>query len=434
MEAEQPQAAPSLHTTLLKLDPASFPYPPLSDTPKSVSDPSDFAAKYPPPPHVSPFNLHPHAPSATYQQDLDALNKAALILKENDPSIPPIVAFPTETVYGLGANATSERCISAIFKAKGRPSDNPLIVHVSSFEMLESLLPPGVPLPDIYRPILTALWPGPLTILLPRGPSIPTAVTAGHPSVAVRMPSSPIARALIDRCGFPIAAPSANTSGRPSPTAASHVLKDLNGRVALILDGGDAQGGVESTVLDGLSDPPAILRPGGVTFEDLQRFPGMERLRVYRKDFVDSHMEAAPVTPGMKYRHYSPRMEVVLFELSKETRALAKNDPQGAGSRLHEAVDKEAAAALKGAAEGSRVGIMRTTRDAGFASVAGNVIERFLGDASDPATVAHNLFSGLRELEDLGVVVILVEGIEEEREGLAVMNRLRKASSRTVVV
>ncbi|KAI8853298.1 DHBP synthase RibB-like alpha/beta domain-containing protein [Chytridium lagenaria] len=393
-----------MRTEVLKIDPASFPYPALT----SLDDP-----------HIPPFHLHDTPPTPTYDQDLLNLQRAATALRSENHPTP--IAFPTETVYGLGANATSDLCIRSIFHVKGRPSDNPLIVHISSLDMLKTLLPDGYTLPSIYRPILEHHWPGPLTILLPRGPSIPASVTAGHPTVAIRMPSSPIARALIDQCGFPIAAPSANTSGRPSPTVADHVLQDLNGKVPIILDGGEADGGVESTVLDGLSTPPAILRPGGVTVEQLRVFPGMEGVRVYKKDFVDSGMEAAPVTPGMKYRHYSPRMEVVLFECG------------GQADRMHAAVTAEAGKMLSGAPSGSKIGVMRTTRDT-VNEGREDWVEIYLGDARDPATVAHNLFSGLRRLEEVGVVAILVEGIEEEREGLAVMNRLRKAASRIIVV
>ncbi|KAJ3101259.1 hypothetical protein HDU97_001556 [Phlyctochytrium planicorne] len=427
-------------TEVLTVDPASFPYPRTSLNA----------------PHTPPFNLHSSPPTQTYAKDLDNLFRAASILKQqqqatttlassnptsssasspsasskDSPSTPSPVAFPTETVYGLGANATSSTCIQSIFTVKGRPSDNPLIVHVSSLDMLRSILPDGFVLPDIYVPILEAFWPGPLTVLLPRSDKIPAAVTAGHATVAVRMPQNPIARALIDACGFPIAAPSANTSGRPSPTKASHVLQDLSGKIPIILDGGDAEGGVESTVLDGLSTPPAILRPGGVTLEQLKAFPGMEALRVYKRDFVDKGMEMAPVTPGMKYRHYSPRMQVILFERAVIGVGASK------GGSVRTAVDVECVAILADAPRGSKVGILRTSREEDGDGAEGprndSIVEVNLGDS--PLAVAHNLFSGLRQLEGEGVVAILVEGIDEDREGLAVMNRLRKAASKTILV
>ncbi|MEW5306626.1 MAG: hypothetical protein WDW36_009080 [Sanguina aurantia] len=224
------------------------------------------------------------------------------------------VAIPTETVYGLAANALSAEAVARIFQAKQRPSDNPLIIHVSSMEMLQALYPAGWELPAVYTQAVAELWPGPLTILLPCSPLIPPIVTCGHPTMAVRMPSHPVARALIAACGFPLAAPSANSSGRPSPTLATHVMEDLCGRIPLVLDGGPCGCGVESTVLDGLRRPPVLLRPGGVTAERLSRVPGLEQLQVYRRDFVDAALEAAPTTPGMKYRHYSPDAQVVLID------------------------------------------------------------------------------------------------------------------------
>ncbi|MEW5316566.1 MAG: hypothetical protein WDW38_007933 [Sanguina aurantia] len=224
------------------------------------------------------------------------------------------VAIPTETVYGLAANALNAEAVARIFQAKQRPSDNPLIIHVSSMEMLQALYPAGWELPAVYTQVVAELWPGPLTILLPCSPLIPSIVTCGHPTMAVRMPSHPVARALIAACGFPLAAPSANSSGRPSPTLASHVMEDLCGRIPLVLDGGPCGCGVESTVLDGLRRPPVLLRPGGVTAERLSKVPGLEHLQVYRRDFVDAALEAAPTTPGMKYRHYSPDAQVILID------------------------------------------------------------------------------------------------------------------------
>ncbi|GLI64207.1 hypothetical protein VaNZ11_007399, partial [Volvox africanus] len=225
-----------------------------------------------------------------------------------------VVAIPTETVYGLAANALSAAAVSKVYAAKNRPADNPLIVHVSSLEMLTSLYPPGWVLPSVYEAVVRDLWPGPLTILLPRSSLVPDVVTCGQPTMAVRMPAHPVALALISTCGFPLAAPSANSSGRPSPTLARHVLDDLGGRVSIILDGGPCTCGVESTVLDGLRNPPAILRPGGITREQLAGYPGLAELLLYRRDFVDPQLEAAPSTPGMKYRHYSPSAPVVLLD------------------------------------------------------------------------------------------------------------------------
>ncbi|KAG2423700.1 hypothetical protein HXX76_015090 [Chlamydomonas incerta] len=258
-----------------------------------------------------------------------AIARAAAMLAAGD-----VVAIPTETVYGLAANALSAEAVGRVYAAKKRPADNPLIIHVSSLAMLAALYPPGWTLPPIYQPLLRDLWPGPLTVLLPRSPLVPDAVTCGLPTMAVRMPAHPVALALIAACGFPLAAPSANSSGRPSPTLARHVAADLGGGVIpLILDGGACSCGVESTVLDALRSPPAILRPGGVTREDLMGYPGLEALQVYRKDFTDAALEAAPTTPGMKYRHYSPTAPVILLDPSAPaaTASAAVATANGAG-------------------------------------------------------------------------------------------------------
>ncbi|PNH10570.1 tRNA threonylcarbamoyladenosine biosynthesis protein sua5 [Tetrabaena socialis] len=248
--------------------------------------------------------------STSGRRDADAgIARAAAALAAGD-----VVAIPTETVYGLAANALSASAVGKVYAAKGRPADNPLIIHISSLAMLASLYPAGWSLPPVYEAVVKDLWPGPLTILLPRSALVSDAVTCGLPTMAVRMPAHPVALALIAACGFPLAAPSANSSGRPSPTLARHVLADLGGRIPLILDGGPCTCGVESTVLDALRSPPAILRPGGVTSEQLLPYPGLEGLQVYRRDFVDEALEAAPSTPGMKYRHYSPVAPVWLLD------------------------------------------------------------------------------------------------------------------------
>ena len=216
------------------------------------------------------------AAAATQLAGHPAIARAASILAEGG-----VVAIPTETVYGLAANALSAEAVGRVYAAKNRPADNPLIIHVSSLAMLAGLYPPGWELPPIYEPVLRDLWPGPLTVLLPRSPLVPDAVTCGLPTMAVRMPAHPVALALIAACGFPLAAPSANSSGRPSPTLAKHVAADLGGGVIpLILDGGACSCGVESTVLDALRSPPAILRPGGVTREALVGYRGLEALQV----------------------------------------------------------------------------------------------------------------------------------------------------------
>jgi L-threonylcarbamoyladenylate synthase len=340
------------------------------------------------------------------------LAEAVKLLKENQ-----VVAFPTETVYGLGANALEPEAVKHIFQAKGRPSDNPLIVHISSLEMLSSLLPStnkASKALEIYKPILDQLWPGPLTILIPRSPKIPLSVTGGHETVAIRMPSHPVALKLIENCGFPLAAPSANTSGRPSPTQASHVFGDLQNRIPLILDGGDCDCGIESTVLDGLRSPPVVLRPGSITYESLSKFPTLQGLQVYKKNQKGlENMEEAPTTPGMKYRHYTPDAQVYLYELNS-TKQVQR---QLIAEKIREMSQ-----------DGLVLGVMRSGEPICENDLSGH--EFVLGKT--PQEVAHNLFKGLRYLEEQGCQVILVEGIKDTEEGLGVMNRLRKAASTTI--
>ena len=250
---------------------------------------------------------------------LASLQEAAIHLRSS--SIP--VGFPTETVYGLGADATRSDAVKGIYKAKGRPSDNPLIIHVSDLTMLRSLLAPGKPetdpIPHIYKSLINRFWPGPLTILLPNpSPSkLAPEVTAGLSSFGARMPDSALALSLIQLAGVPLAAPSANASTKPSPTTAEHVRYDLEGRIEIILDGGPCLVGVESTVVDGLYSPPVILRPGGVSIDQIRACEGWADVVKGYKDAseIGTH---TPRAPGMKYKHYSPRAKVVLYEgLSK---------------------------------------------------------------------------------------------------------------------
>ena len=263
-----------------------------------------------------------------------------------------VVAFPTETVYGLGALALDASAATKIFSTKGRPSDNPLIVHVSSRAMLTSLLPPSYAPPRTYETLMRAFWPGPLTLLFPADPSrVPSIITAGHATVAVRMPAHPVARALIAETGAPLAAPSANASGKPSPTRAAHVVRDLGctGRLPLLLDDGAACAvGLESTVVDGLGGDGAlrVLRPGGATIEALvEALDGDDggdgdgdvglrpRVLVHKRDFVlERHEEDAPTTPGMKYRHYAPGVPVtLLYTATTATTATSPPDDDKGG-------------------------------------------------------------------------------------------------------
>ncbi|KAF9095722.1 hypothetical protein BGX23_012755 [Mortierella sp. AD031] len=388
-------------------------------------------------------DLEDPVPEISLSHTRHVLDQAAQILRDGQ-----VVGMPTETVYGLASNALESVAAQRIFKAKNRPQDNPLIVHVSSLKMLRSMLKDNI-IPPVYSDLIRTYWPGPLTLLFPRSSLIPNEITCGQATVAVRFPSHPITRALITACDRPLAAPSANSSGKPSPTLASHVMDDLAGKIPMVIDGGQCSFGIESTVVDGLRVPPAILRPGGVTFEQIRQVKGMEKIQVYKKHFTDVAMEQAPTTPGMKYRHYSPEAEVVLVEYIKPEDSIASNGsgPTTTTTGQYSLILKEIEKLKQ---EGKkRFGILRTsftsaattpattTLHNGSTTALKNdreegVIEFPLGQGSKPEDVARELFRGLRYLDDQKVDCIFVEGISEEDEGLAVMNRLRKAASRTI--
>lgn len=348
------------------------------------------------------------------------------------------VAFPTETVYGLGALALNTSAASRIFSTKGRPPDNPLIVHVSSFTMLRTLLPDDYVLPEAYEVLMKNFWPGALTLLFPSDPiKIPGIITANQPTVAIRMPSHPVARALIAVANVPIAAPSANSSGKPSPTKAEHVLRDLDGKISLILDGGACGVGLESTVIDGLHSDGNIrvLRPGGITVEEIERVLKVDMklgngkhipdVLVHRRDYQDEQIESAPTTPGMKYRHYSPSVPVVLLLTSSPPPKGTQPTPVRI---LLESLDEY----TKDGSKPHKVGIL-TPSDSTLATYSLPKQDTEwrvypLGPTADPSITAHRLFDGLLTLENEGVDIILIEEVKEEKEGLAVMNRVRKAA------
>ena len=344
------------------------------------------------------------------------------------------IAFPTETVYGLAAPALYPETVGRIFSTKGRPADNTLIVHVSSRYMLNSLLPKDYVTSPLYETLIKAFWPGPLTLLFPANPdTVPPIVTAGHSTVAIRMPSHPIARALISFTKTPLAAPSANSSGKPSPTKAEHVLHDLGEKLGLILDGGPCDVGLESTVVDGLGEDGhlRVLRPGGVTVEDLKKALAeagiSSRVLVHQKDFSDAQMEETPTTPGMKYRHYSPSVPVVLLISSPTPTSAAESFEDILGSCTMFRSEKPTSSCS--------VGLLLTS-DSPFKPRIPqpnpedkmSFILYNLGPRSSPQITAQRLFDGLLSLERQGVDVILIEGVEEVNEGLAVMNRVRKAA------
>ena len=339
------------------------------------------------------------------------------------------VAFPTETVYGLGADAMNPEAVKAIFRAKGRPSDNPLIVHVADRKDLEALVEEVTPMAE---KLAKAFWPGPLTIILKKKPSVPESVTAGLDTVAVRIPSHPIAHRLIAMAGVPVAAPSANLSGKPSPTRGSHVIKDLDGRVDGIIDGGMAMVGLESTVVDATGDSPVILRPGGITKEQvLAAMELPERSgRTETSPVLSLKEEKTPRSPGMKYAHYAPDAPMLVVKASEVD--------------MVEAIKREADRCRL---EGKRVGILCTeeTLRKGWPLLwkDGNPeVERvmpeggrlvLLGSLKKPETIAARLFDALRSFDDTDVTVILAEAISEKSLGHAIMNRLLKASGSMVI-
>ena len=378
------------------------------------------------------FHASSDLPEITSPETMDALKIASHRLVD----LTQTVVFPTETVYGLGALSLDPQAASKIFSTKGRPPDNPLIVHVSSFTMLHSLLPQDYVVPQVYQTLMKHFWPGALTLLFPRNPDVvPAIITANQSTVAIRMPSHPVARALIAITDAPLAAPSANTSGKPSPTRASHVLKDLDGKVSLILDGGPCGVGLESTVVDGLHADGnlRVLRPGGITVEDLERVlvqdakdsEQVPKVLVYKRDYADKTIESSPTTPGMKYRHYSPSVPVVLL--------MTHSDPHDD----HRVRFSEYARSLRKDTR-LKVGVLAPTDSLVWNHLL--PIENLdwhrypLGPVTDPSVIAHRLFDGLLTLEQQGVDLMLIEEVNEEREGLAIMNRVRKAAGESISV
>jgi L-threonylcarbamoyladenylate synthase len=305
-------------------------------------------------------------------------------------------------VYGLGADALNERAVRSIFTAKGRPADNPLIVHISALSEIESLVDGA--LPDDAKRLAAAYWPGPLTMILPKSPLVPYAVTAGLDTVAIRLPAHGVARELIRRAGVPVAAPSANRSGRPSPTTAGHVYEDMKGRIPLILDGGPCAVGLESTVVDLTRGRARVLRPGGVTPEMIERVLGAvdidpSLLRPLREGEIAR-------SPGMKYRHYAPAGELTIVE---------GGDHAVARTICH-LYDRAI-----GAGRSARILALSA-----HAAAYGGRSVRCLGD--DANAVAAELFSALREMDEAGVERIFSEAVAAKGMGLAVMNRLGRAA------
>lgn len=338
----------------------------------------------------------------TIQNQEDALKRAGEILKAGG-----LVAFPTETVYGLGGNALDKESSQKIYAAKGRPSDNPLIVHIADMEHLDGIV---TEVTEEARKIAEAFWPGPLTIILPKSDKVPLETTGGLQTVAVRMPSHPVARKLIEYAGGYVAAPSANTSGKPSPTLAKYVFEDMDGRIDMILDGGEVGIGLESTIIDLTVTPPQILRPGYITEAMLTRVLGQVDTD---KTILDGDCGEAPKAPGMKYRHYAPKGEMTIVT-GKEERVVQYINEQTA-------LLKE---------KGRKVGVIGSQEmlDQYEADVVKNI-----GSRTDEDTIAKNLYRVLREFDDEGVEIIYSEGFANSGMGQAIMNRLLKAAGHKIL-
>ena len=312
-----------------------------------------------------------------------------------------VVAFPTETVYGLGADATSDEAVAKIFAAKGRPGDNPLIVHIGTLEQIHQVVSV---MTDRAKRLMEAFWPGALTIILPKQAGISRGVTVGLSTVGVRLPSHPVALALLKAVNLPIAAPSANVSGRPSPTTAAHVADDLKGKIAGIVNGGRTEVGLESTVIDCSVDPPVILRPGGVTKEEIEAVIGPVQVALPAEE-----ADLAPKSPGMKYRHYAPDAPMAIVQGDAAFFQRVIRDAQG---------------------EGKKVGIL-VTEESRELYEADLILT--CGTKRDFSTIARNLYDVLREFNQSDVDVIYSESFADRGLGEAIMNRLRKAAGNRLI-
>ena len=388
----------------------------------------------------------------------EELKEAASILRSGG-----LVAFPTETVYGLGGNALDEDAARKIYAAKGRPSDNPLIAHVSCVEEVAPLVKE---IPEAGRKLMEAFWPGPLTMIFPKSEKVPYGTTGGLDTVAIRMPDDPVANRLIALAGVPVAAPSANTSGRPSPTTADHVWQDMNGRIEMIIDGGPVGIGVESTIVDVSSAVPAVLRPGAITMEMLAEVLG--EVSVDPAILGPLSADVRPKAPGMKYKHYAPKADLTLVEPETGTeresgaeqvtgaeqktgaeQVTGAEQKNGAGQKtgadrntgadpetgldetqLQAMICKVRELSREKIEAGYKVGVICTDESRGCYTD-GEV--RSIGARKSQASVAHNLYALLREFDDLGVDYIFSESFPKDHLGQAIMNRLSKAAGYKIV-
>lgn len=323
------------------------------------------------------------------------IKKAADIIRSGG-----LVGLPTETVYGLGANAFDEEAVKSVFVAKGRPGDNPLIVHISEFKEIYNLVRE---VPDNAKKLAEKYWPGPLTIILPKSDKIPDAVSAGLDTVAVRLPSHPIMREIIRESGVPIAAPSANLSGSPSPTNAQCVLDDMNGRIPMIVDGGDCQVGVESTVITFATDVPRLLRPGGVTPEQIEEVVG--EIHIDKAVLSQIGKDEKVSSPGMKYKHYAPKTKIIIVK--------------GADEKYFDFLEKQS----------GKIGAMCFEEDMDKIKIPCVAY----GKKDDSLSQAQRLFDALRETDKMGVDTVYAHCPEEKGVGLAVMNRLLRSAGFEII-
>lgn len=336
------------------------------------------------------------------EKDIVFIEEAAKTIEKGG-----IVAFPTETVYGLGADALNEDAVKKIFIAKGRPQDNPLIVHVNSKDISELVKE----VPPIAQELINKFWPGPLTIILEKKDIIPDVTSANLNTIGIRMPKSDIALKLIELSGRPIAAPSANISGRPSPTEVERCVEDLNGRVDYIIGGESSDIGVESTIVDCTVNPPLILRPGGVTLEMLREIDS--NIEIDKALKLKPSADLKPKAPGMKYRHYAPKASLKII--------------RGKNEKTIEIIQKMLENYIE---KNNKVAILTTDENVNKFNK-GEIIS--LGSEKDLTQIAKNLFEALRQCDDLGVQLILCQGFEEKGVGVAIMNRLNKAAGYDII-
>jgi L-threonylcarbamoyladenylate synthase len=333
----------------------------------------------------------------------EVIGKAADIIKNGG-----LVAFPTETVYGLGANGLDGEAVKRIYEAKGRPSDNPLILHIADISELSGLVKE---IPKTAERLMDSFWPGPMTLIFKKSDIVPRQTSGGLDTVAIRFPSHPVANELIKAAGLPIAAPSANTSGKPSPTRASHVEFDLDGKVDMIIDGGACEFGLESTIVDVSGEVPCLLRPGSVTLEMLRGCVG--KVEVDGAVMGTLKDGQKPKAPGMKYKHYSPSCDVVIV--------------RGDSDKVVKEINSLVA---KSMAEGLKTGVIACEETAECYKADEVLV---IGSRAKTETVAANLFKLLRRCDYLGMQRVYAEGLPENELGLAIMNRLKKAAGYAII-